>query len=60
MTEAPRIYTLNQVAEQLSIGISLTRALVASGEIKSFRIGNLVKVHEDDLRAFIDARRNQS
>ena len=57
MTEAPRIYTPNEVAEQLSIGISMTRALIASGEIKSFRIGNLVKVHEDDLRAFVDARR---
>ena len=48
--------------KEASAAINLSRALlfekIATGELKSFKIGNRRLIHADDLTAFIDSYRN--
>jgi len=52
------IYTIEEAAEILKIKPRTVRSWIDSGKIKSFHIGDLVRIHEDDLQAFIDQARN--
>jgi excisionase family DNA binding protein len=49
-----RLLTVGQVAEILACSIKTVRRLIGDGTLPSLRIGNGVRVSEDDLRAFLD------
>lgn len=46
--------TVKQVAERLSISLSLAHRLIQSGEIPSYRIASCRRVTEDQLRSYLD------
>jgi excisionase family DNA binding protein len=53
------IYTIEEAAAVLKIKPRTVRSWIDSGKIKSFHIGDLVRIHEDDLKDFIaQARRS--
>lgn len=53
----PRMLSLEQVQEVLSLGMPSIYALVKSGELRAGQFGgrNVWRVSEDDLAAYIDA-----
>lgn len=53
---APLAHRIPEACARLGIGRSLFYALVAAGEIKTFRIGTRVLVAESELQRFIAAR----
>ena len=48
-------YSPAEVAGELGIGLTKTRALIAAGMIPSFKIGKLIRVPSDALSAFVEA-----
>ena len=54
------IYTIEETAEILKIKPRTVRQWITDGKLKSFKIGDLVRVHEDDLQEFIDRARQDS
>ena len=55
---AEPLFDLEQVALQLGCSTRSVRRLIDQGELPIIRIGRLVRVHPDDLRRFIAARRH--
>ncbi len=54
------IYTVEEAAGILKIKPRTVRAWIEQGKLKSFKLGDLVRIHEDDLQALIDqARKGQ-
>lgn len=53
------IYTIEETAELLKIKPRTVRSWIDQGKLKSFKLGDLVRVHEDDLQAFIDNARKR-
>jgi excisionase family DNA binding protein len=53
----PKMLTLDEVQEILSLGKPLVYALVKSGELRAAQFGGrgIWRVREDDLAAYIDA-----
>ena len=51
------IYTIEEAAAVLKIKPRTVRSWIDSGKIKSFHLGDLVRIHEDDLQAVIDQAR---
>lgn len=51
--ELALLYTPAEIAQQLKIGKSKTYALIASGEIRSIRVGALRRVRRDDLLSYV-------
>jgi len=51
------IYTVEEAAEILKIKPRTVRAWILQGKLKSFKLGDLVRIHEDDLQALIDHAR---
>lgn len=56
----PLILTVVEAAETLRIGRSSVYELIASGELRSLKIGARRLIARDDLDAFIDSRREGS
>lgn len=54
------IYTIEEAAGILKIKPRTVRAWIDQGKLKSFKIGDLVRVHEDDLQDFINRARESS
>jgi DNA binding domain, excisionase family len=52
-----KIYTVDETADLLKIKPRTVREWIRTGKLKSFKIGGLVRVHDDDLQAFIDRSR---
>ena len=52
-----RLLPLDHVAESLGVSAKTVRRLIAKGELVACRLGRLVRVHPDDLAAYIDRRR---
>lgn len=52
----PRFLTVEQVAEELNVGVPLVRAMLKSGEIRGIQIGGrgLWRIGVVDLDAFIE------
>jgi excisionase family DNA binding protein len=48
------IYTIEEAAAVLKVKPRTVRVWIDSGKIKSFHLGDLVRIHEDDLQAVID------
>jgi excisionase family DNA binding protein len=55
---AEPLFAAEQIALQLGCSVREVRRLIKSGELPVIRIGRLVRIHPDDLRRFIAARRN--
>lgn len=53
----PRLLSVRAVAEATTLPASTVYTLIARGELAAVRIGRAVRVREDDLVAFIEARR---
>lgn len=56
-----RLYTVQEAASQLRLGLTTTKALVASGEIRSIKIGRARRVPSDALDGYVrrlDAQQN--
>ena len=57
MSPAKTIYSLDEAAEYLGIGMTMLFELKKRGEIRTFRLGRRTLVHADDLDAFVRAKR---
>jgi excisionase family DNA binding protein len=53
------IYTIEETAHILKIKPRTVRQWITDGKLKSFKIGDLVRVHEDDLQALINTARKK-
>lgn len=51
------IFTVDETAKILKIKPRTVRAWINQGRLKSFKLGDLVRVHESDLQALIDQSR---
>jgi excisionase family DNA binding protein len=54
-----RLLLIDQVAEGLGVSTRTVRRLIARGELVACRFGRSVRVHPDDLAAYIDRRRGR-
>ena len=52
---AKEFYSIAEVAEKLNVSIKSIRRYVASGALRSVRIGGLYRIYTDDLNSFINA-----
>jgi excisionase family DNA binding protein len=52
-----KLLRIPQVAEGLDVSTRTVRRLIAAGELAACRLGRLVRVHPDDLAAYIERRR---
>ena len=52
----PRFYTVEQVANLLSVSQRSVRRWIAAGELLAHKFGRQVRISEIDLRAFVDWR----
>lgn len=50
------VLTVEEVAKLLRVSVATVRALVASGELKSFRVGNQIRIKKEDLDAYMSTR----
>jgi excisionase family DNA binding protein len=55
----PRLLVIEQVGEILGVSARTIRRLIEKGEIKRCRLGRSVRVHPDDLAAYIDRHRGR-
>jgi excisionase family DNA binding protein len=53
----PRCYTIEAVTKILSVGRSTIYEHMGTGQLKSFRLGKKRLIHEEDLQAFVNAKR---
>ncbi|HNX17560.1 MAG TPA: helix-turn-helix domain-containing protein [Methanoregula sp.] len=54
------IYTIEEAAGILKIKPRTVRQWITDGKLKSFKLGDLIRIHEDDLQEFIDRARESS
>ena len=59
MTEPLLLYTVVRAAELLSVSQRAVERLVASGELKSVRVGRLRRIAASDLHAFVEDKRQE-
>jgi|JI6StandDraft_1071083.scaffolds.fasta_scaffold682750_1 excisionase family DNA binding protein len=50
--------TVKQVAERLSISLSLAYRMIRTGEIPSYRIANCRRVSEEQLKQYLEQSRS--
>jgi excisionase family DNA binding protein len=54
-----KIYTIEQAAEFLYIKPRTMREWIRQGKVKAFKLGDLVRIHDEDLQEFIDSERRK-
>ncbi len=54
-----QLLTFNQVKYLLQIGKDSLLSLLHSGELKGFKLKGRWRIHEDDLKEYIDKLRQQ-
>ena len=57
VVDAVRLLTVREVAERLAVCTAMVYALCERGELRHLRISNAIRVHPDDLEAFIVGKR---
>lgn len=55
-----KLLTFNEVKDYLQIGKDSLLQLLHSGELKGFKLKGKWRVHEDDLKEYIDRLRSQT
>lgn len=53
----PKLHLIDEVAAILGVSARTVRRMIARGELVACRLGRSVRVHPDDLAAYIDRRR---
>ena len=53
------VYSVDEAAEQLSIGRTLAYDLIRSGQLPSIKIGHRRLIARDDLESFVQSRRSE-
>jgi excisionase family DNA binding protein len=56
-TAVASLLRIPQVAEGLGVSTRTVRRVIARGELVACRLGRSVRVHPDDLAAYIDRQR---
>jgi excisionase family DNA binding protein len=59
-TMVDTIYTIDQAAGILVIKPRTMREWIRQGKVRAFKIGDLVRIHEEDLQEFIDSERRKN
>jgi excisionase family DNA binding protein len=54
------VYSVDEAAERLSIGVTLARQLISEGSLPSLKIGHRRLVAREDLEAFVTECRKAS
>jgi excisionase family DNA binding protein len=54
------IYTIEQAADILHIKPRTLREWIRQEKVKAFKLGDLVRIHEEDLQKFIDSARKNT
>ena len=49
------LFRVEEVAEVLGLGTTTVKGLIASGELRSVKIGGCRRVRVEDLRAYLDS-----
>jgi excisionase family DNA binding protein len=52
-----QFFTISEVAERLHVSARTVRRWIEAGDLVAHRIGGLVRIAEDDLRAFLALHR---
>ena len=60
ITMLDTIYTIEQAAEVLQIKPRTLREWIRQEKVKAFKLGGLVRIHEEDLQEFIDSARKKA
>jgi excisionase family DNA binding protein len=55
----PEIYTIREVAEILKINPETCKVYARSGKLKTFKVGNRIRVKQPDLMDFISRAENK-
>jgi excisionase family DNA binding protein len=58
-TMVRKTYTVDQAAEMLHVTPSTVREWIRRRKIRSFKLGDLVRIHEEELLAFIDSEQEK-
>lgn len=59
MNSPIQLLTIRQVSEVLAISIPMVYKLIRHGNIPVVRLGSALRIHPDDLAAFIDSHRSR-
>ena len=51
------MWDVAQTAAALGVSAKTVRRLIASGVLRSYRVGRSIRIAEDDLRLFLNQRR---
>lgn len=54
----PLMFSTRQIAERLSLSDRQVKRIIASGDLRAYRIGRSVRIADEDLAAFLARRRN--
>jgi excisionase family DNA binding protein len=54
-----QFFTIDAVAELLDVASRTVRRWIANGDLVAHRIGNVVRIAEEDLQAFLAATRDR-
>jgi excisionase family DNA binding protein len=57
MQEEERVYTVEEVANQLRVNPRTVRSWIASGELIALDVGREYRISQTDLNAFIEKRK---
>lgn len=55
----PLLATLDEAARSLGLGLTKTKQIVASGELKSVKVGRSRRVAWSDLQSYVEGLRGQ-
>lgn len=53
----PVLYSCTHVAEILGISVEQVRKMCREGSMRSIHVGRAVRIHKDDLQAWLDEQR---
>ena len=54
---AVSLLTVPQAAAALAVSERTVRSMIAAGALPIVRVGRAIRIHSDDLRAFVEERR---
>lgn len=54
----PRLYTADEVAELLHVHVQTVRRWIRDNELGTHKVGRYDRISDDQLAAFLDARRS--
>lgn len=57
--DTPRLLRIEDVAARLAVSRSMAWRLVASGDLRSIRIGGAIRIRPADLEAFIANQKHE-